>query len=205
MSFKTGRVRFAGSMALLVLLAAFASACDEDDPEIIVTVSPTPAVTSSVAATPAVTSTSPATSTATSTSTATVAPTATSTPAGPAGYAASCAAGYPWGQPVTGPFVCIQSPAGVATLGSSVALSGYAGGSFENNVVIEIRDQNDVRLGGQPVTYSAPEVGTPGSWQLTLPVPPGQPSGSPGRIVAFFSSARDGGIVALDSIEVRFP
>lgn len=204
----TRPIRYLGGLALLVLLAAFISACDEDDPEIIITVSPTPAAPSGTA-TPAATSTLVATSTVAASSTAaatrTPAATSTSAPGAPAGYTTSCAAGYPWGQTAAGPFVCIQSPTGGLTLGSTVELSGYAGGSFENSVVIEVRDENDVPLAQRPLTYSSPEVGTPGSWQVTLPVPPGQPSDSPGRIVAFFGSPRDGGIVALDSIEVRFP
>jgi hypothetical protein len=200
-------VRYLGSLALLVLLAGIISACDEDDPEIILTVSPTRAATGSATPTPAATNTARPSSTATATATprATNTPAATSAPAAPAGYTTSCAAGYPWGQTLSGPFVCIESPAGVSTLGSTVALSGYAGGSFENSVVIEIRDENDVPIAQQPLTYTAPEIGTPGSWQVTLPMPPGQPSGAAGRIVAFFGSPRDGGILALDSIEVRFP
>lgn len=193
---KPRHVRYLGSLALLVLLAGIISACDEDDPEIILTVSPTRAATGSASSTPAATTT--ATPRATNT------PAATSTPAAPAGYATSCAAGYPWAQTVSGPFVCIESPGG-STLGSTIALSGYAGGSFENSVVIEIRDENDVPIAQQPLTYTAPEIGTPGSWQVTLPMPPGQPSGAAGRIVAFFGSPRGGGILALDSIEVRFP
>jgi hypothetical protein len=106
---------------------------------------------------------------------------------------------------VSGPFVCIQSPNSGITLGNTVQVTGYAGGSFENNVVIAIRDENNVTLAQQAVAYLAPGAGMPGTWQFTSPVPPGQPANAPGRIVAYFESPRDGGVVVLDSIEMRFP
>lgn len=194
------RLTQAAVLALLaILFAAFATACDETEPEVVVTV--TPAVSGTVAAT----STSTAAATSTPSSTATAAATGTSAPGAPAGYSTSCAAGYPWGETVDGPFICIEAPPSGTTLGSSVELSGFAGGSFENNVVIEIRDENNVPLAQQALTYESPNIGTPGAWEVTLPVPPGQLADAPGRIVAFFESPRDGGVVALDSIEVRFP
>jgi hypothetical protein len=197
--------RGATLVLIVVLLAAVATSCDGGEPEIVVTLTPTPASTITVTATSTVTSTATTTSTATSTATTPATATGTSTPSAPAGYSTSCAAGYPWGQVVTGPFVCIQSPISGITLGSSVQLSGYAGGSFENNVVVALRDENNATLVNQPLTYTAPGVGMPGSWQVTLSVPSGPPSNSPGRIVVYFTSPRDGQVVALDSIEVRFP
>jgi hypothetical protein len=209
------KVRILGCLAGAVALAAVASGCDGDSKEIVITQSPTVAAT----ATAARTATAGATSTARATST--VAPTASSgraatvtpatasatptSPAAPAGYSTSCAAGYPWGVTVSGPFVCIDSPASGAQLASSVLLKGYAGGSFENNLVVEIQDGNGVPLGQTSLTYTSPDVGMPGSWQLTLPVPPGQPTGAPGRIVARFNSPRDGAVVASDSIDISFP
>jgi hypothetical protein len=106
---------------------------------------------------------------------------------------------------VTGPFVCIQFPNSGITPTASVPLSGYAGGSFENNVVVALRDENNATLLQQSLTYTAPDVGKPGVWQTTVPLPPGPASGSPGRIVVYFTSPRDGQVVALDSIELRFP
>jgi len=106
---------------------------------------------------------------------------------------------------VTGPFICIQFPNSGITPTTTVPLSGYAGGSFENNVVVALRDQNNATLLQQAVTYTAPDAGMPGGWQANIVLPPGQPSGSPGRIVAYFTSPRDGQVVALDSIELRFP
>ncbi len=189
-------------LVLLLVFAALLIACD-DEQEIVLTPPATPAMSVTASTTPTTAPT--ATSTAIATSTVIASPTPTSTSTAPAGYSTSCAAGYPWGQIVTGPFVCIQSPISGVTLGVSVSLSGYAGGSFENNVVIALRDENNATLLQQALTYTSPNPGMPGSWLLTLAVPPGQPSNSPGRIIAYFTSPRDGQVVALDSIEVRFP
>lgn len=191
--------------AALLAVALALAACGDDSADS----TPTATVTATVTAT----STVPATSTATATATATGTPIATSTPTptstptsgAPAGYSTSCAAGYPWGQTVTGPFVCIQFPNSGITPTGSVQLSGYAGGSFENNVVVALRDENNATLLQQSLTYTAPDVGKPGTWQTNVPLPPGPPSNSPGRIIVYFTSPRDGQVVALDSIELRFP
>ena len=106
---------------------------------------------------------------------------------------------------VTGPFVCIQTPISGVTVGTSLALTGYAGGSFENNIVIALRDENNLTLVSQSLTYTSPDVGKPGTWAVTIAVPPGQPSNSPGRVVAYFASPRDGLVVGFDSIEIRYP
>lgn len=193
-------------IALIIMLVA--TSCDGNGEEIVITSTPGTGGSATAAATasstPAGTSTA-GTGTATSTSTGSPATaTATSTPGAPDGYRSSCAAGYPWGEAVSGPFVCIETPDSGVALEDSVRVTGYAGGSFENNVIVEIRDANNVTLAQQPVTYEAPALGMPGAWETTMPVPPGQPFDAAGRLVARFDSPRDGGTVALDSIEVRF-
>lgn len=185
-------------IALLAIATLVLAACGGDDES---DATATATATSTIVATPSAT----ATPTGTPFATSTPSPTPTSTSGAPAGYSTSCAAGYPWGQTVTGPFVCIQFPNSGITPTGNVQLSGYAGGSFENNVVVALRDQNNATLLQQPLTYTAPDVGKPGTWQTTVPLPPGPPSGSPGRIVVYFTSPRDGQVVALDSIELRFP
>ncbi len=61
--------------------------------------------------------------------------------AAPPGYGQSCASTHPWGVQVNAPFACIDEPKpGFSTpRGSQLAVRGYAGGSFENNVVVELR------------------------------------------------------------------
>lgn len=197
------RSRPLAALALVLLaVATLLAACGGDErSESTVTATSTPSATATATGTPVATTSA----TATPTPTATPSATATSTATAPAGYTTSCAAGYPWGQVVTGPFVCIQFPNSGITPTSSVALSGYAGGSFENNVVVALRDENNATLLQQSLTYTSPDAGKPGSWQTNVPLPPGQPSNSPGRIIVYFTSPRDGQVIALDSIELRFP
>jgi hypothetical protein len=170
-------------MSCLVLAAALLNACAEEAE------APTAAIT--------------ATATISATS---ALPPATGTAAGgaPSGYATSCAAGYPWGRQVTRAFVCIEAPnsGSMVTRGQSVVVRGYAGGSFENNVVVELHDANGNVPVKEPITYTAPDVGMPGFWETRVPMPVGVPLG-PARIVAYFASPRDGGIVALASVELR--
>jgi hypothetical protein len=145
------------------------------------------------------------TATATISATSALPPPAGTAPGGtPSGYAASCAAGYPWGRQVTRAFVCIEAPQSGTTVtrGQSVMIRGYAGGSFENNVVVELHDANGNVPVKEPLTYTAPDVGMPGFWEIRVLVPVGMPLG-PARIVVYFASPRDGGIVALASVELR--
>jgi hypothetical protein len=190
-------------IALLLVAGPLLAACESKGQEIILT--PGPSSTAAPLSSPSPTATASVSPTSSPTPPPTSTPSPTSTPTGPAGYSTSCAAGYPWNLVVAGPFVCIQSPISGITIGTSQALSGYAGGSFENNLVIAVRDENNATLLSVPLTYTSPDAGKPGTWSVTLAVPPGQPSNSPGRVVVYFTSPRDGQVVSFDSIEVRFP
>jgi hypothetical protein len=128
----------------------------------------------------------------------------------PAGYDQSCAAAQPWGQQVRAPFVCIDAPATGTSVanGSPFTVRGYAGGSFENNVVVEwrvTRADGSTQAGPPPhiaLTYAAPDVGMPGAWQLNLGI---NETGLPVRVrfTAFFESPKDGARVAEASVEVE--
>ncbi len=152
-------------LAAPALAAALLVACDQGN-----TPAPTATPTASPAASasPVVTATSSPTASATPTGTPTPLPLAGPTP--PPGYAASCASTYPWGKQVTKLFVCIDEPkVGVVVgRGGTLVVRGHAGGSFENNVVVEVRA---VDAGGRlaatplflkPLTYSALDLGMPG-------------------------------------------
>jgi len=86
-----------------------------------------------------------------------------------------------------------------------VDVRGVAGGSFENNVVVELRALDDrtptVRVALVALTYSAPDAGMPGMWQTTLTVPSSAAAG-PVRVIAHFNSPRDGSIVAEASVDI---
>jgi len=133
-------------------------------------------------------------------------PTAPAGPTPPAGYAQSCAAAAPWGVQVSAPFVCIDAPAAGTTVppGSDLVVSGYAGGSFESHVLVEVggvlaQTASDM-VATVPLTYVAPDVGMPGFWSTTIRLPAdGLPSTL--RVTASFSSPRDGSVVASASVD----
>ncbi len=167
------------------------------------------------------TATAPSTRTATPVKTATATPSAVATlpplpsataPAGPtppAGYAQSCAADHPWAEQVDKPFVCIDAPAPGAVLpaGTPLEVRGFAGGSFESHVLVEVRAVNadgtvaDPALVSEPLTYIATDVGMPGWWSTTIDLPTGAPPRL--RVIASFTSPRDGSVVAQASVDIQ--
>ena len=130
-------------------------------------------------------------------------------PEAPEGYAASCAAAFPWGRRVARAFACIETPRQGTSIdvrpGDEIVVRGYAGGSFENNVVLEVvRIDPAGGLAGAlaqgPLTYEAPDVGMPGAWEWRFRIPLVEPGTV--RILAHFESPRDGARVAEASAEV---
>ncbi len=197
-------------LAVPLIATVLLIACDNEEPA--PTPTPSPTASASVIATAPLPPTASATATASRTATATQTPTAFPTgPAGPtppAGYANSCAAAHPWGRQVTVAFVCVEQPTRGASVnrGGPLTVRGYAGGSFENNVVVEVRlvNASGVLAGStlvqMPVTYVAPDSGMPGFWQAVLNISAGQPSNA--RVIAHFESPRDGARVAEASVDI---
>ena len=193
-----------------VLAAALLVACDRGDtPAPVSTPTAAASPAASPSASPVVTTTASPTASATASRTPTPFPTAPAGPTPPAGYAASCASAFPWGKQVTKAFVCIDEPkAGAsASRGGTLVVRGYAGGSFENNVVVEVRlvDASGRLAAGAiaqtPLTYVAPDAGLPGFWQAIFTLPAsGQPSNA--RVIAHFESPRDGERVAEASVDI---
>lgn len=115
---------------------------------------------------------------------------------------------FPWGKQVTKPFVCIDGPSAgaVVSRGGTLMVRGYAGGSFENNVVVEVRtvDASGALAAAplvlKPTTYIAPDIGMPGSWSVELAIPVGAPSNA--RVIAHFESPKDGERVAEASVAI---
>ena len=161
-------------LAVPLIATVLLIACDNEEPA--PTPTPSPTASASVIATaplpPTASATATTSPTATATQTPTAFPTAPAGPTPPAGYAASCASTFPWAKQVTRPFVCFEEPKAGATVnrGSVLTVRGYAGGSFENNVVVEVRlvNASGVLAGStlvqMPVTYVAPDSGMPGFW-----------------------------------------
>lgn len=192
----SARVRLASAVTLAVVLLLAAGCTSKEEPEVV----DTPTVRAS--STPRATSPTP---TSTATGTATVLPTAPpdGTPSvsePPAGYAQSCAREHPWGQQVSQPFVCLESAANRVEQPKFLDVTGYAGGSFENNVVIEVFEVTSANtlgnlLAREALVYRAPDAGMPGRVFATLVLPDDFPRGA-ARVVAFFDSPRDGARVA---------
>lgn len=191
-----------------VIATVLLVACDSEEPAPAPTPSPTASASVTASASPTASATATASRTATATQTPTAFPTGPAGPTPPAGYANSCAATHPWGRQVTVAFVCIEQPIRGASVarGAPLTVRGYAGGSFENNVVVEVRlvNASGVLAGStlvqMPVTYVAPDSGMPGFWQAVLNIPAGQPSNA--RVISHFESPRDGARVAEASVDI---
>lgn len=193
-----------------VLAAALLVACDGDEspaPDSTPTASPTATATASPP--PAVTATASPSASAAASGTPTPLPTAPAGPTPPAGYASSCASAYPWGKQVTKLFVCIDEPqaGAVVSRGGTLVIRGYAGGSFENNVVVEVRalDANGqmsaTPIFFKPLTYVSTDMGMPGFWQVIVPIA-GTVQPSNARVIAHFESPKDGARVAEASVDI---
>ncbi|RLT38137.1 MAG: hypothetical protein DWI58_15930 [Chloroflexi bacterium] len=195
-------------LALPVIATVLLVACDSEEPKPTPTPSPTASVIATAPLPPIASATATASPTATATQTPTAFPTGPAGPTPPAGYASSCAGTHPWGRQVTVAFVCIEQPTRGASVarGTTLTVRGYAGGSFENNVVVEVRLVNasgvlaGSTLAHMPVTYVAPDMGMPGFWQAVLTIPAGQPSNA--RVIAHFESPKDGARVAEASVDI---
>lgn len=164
------------------------------------TTSPTSSPTPSQSTTPSATASATRTPSATPSG-----PISTATP--PAGYAQSCAKDIPWGRQVTQPFVCLDAPSAGAKVarGGSVTVRGYVGGSFESNVIIEVRALVDrepgATLSKTAMTYNAPDLGMPGGFSRAVTIPAGAATG-PARVTAYFESPRDGSVVTKASADI---
>ncbi|MEZ4503732.1 MAG: Gmad2 immunoglobulin-like domain-containing protein [Dehalococcoidia bacterium] len=191
-------------LAASMMLVACGGEGDDD------TSTPTESATATATASETSTATGTATATETATESATSTETATATEAPPTGEAlgrqnggATCDALFPdgleVGQDVEDVFVCIDSPAPGASVGTSVTVSGYQAGSFEQNVVVEVRDASGDAIVRDATTANAPDIGLiVGAWTIDLDVSGGEPA----SIAAFSESARDGSIDFGGEIEV---
>ena len=106
---------------------------------------------------------------------------------------------------IDSPYVLQRTPQGALT---GVIVQGYAGGSFENNVVVAVVEvapdgSTGRTLAREALTYRAPGVGMPGAWSVSLQLPSsGPPPTGRLRVVAYFESPRDGSRAAEDSVDL---
>ncbi len=111
-----------------------------------------------------------------------------------------------FGQDNGGPFVTITDPLPYQTVGidDPITISGRGGRLFEGNLVVRALDDAGNVLTEDSTTINSPDAGTggEGDWQITLQVNTAE--GTRGTIVAFSTSAQNGGIVAYASIHVIY-
>ena len=82
---------------------------------------------------------------------------------------------------------------------SPVTVEGQSRPTFEQNLVVAIYGEDGARLAQQPTTLDSP-AGEPGNYSIEVSFEVG--SEQPGRISVYETSALDGGIVHLSSVEV---
>jgi hypothetical protein len=88
---------------------------------------------------------------------------------------------------------------GISSVTSPVHVSGQSDPAFEQSIVVEVTDQNGAVVGQVPTQIQA-DVGQRGpfSADVTFKINEDQP----GRISVYMTSARDGGVIHLSSVEV---
>jgi hypothetical protein len=98
-----------------------------------------------------------------------------------------------------GPFVEISEPGVV--LSGHVTVQGQAGGLFENQLTVELRDASGQTLAQVPVVIQAPDMGARGTFsaELAWASPAQQTSGT---LCAIYYSPKDGSIAVQACVEV---
>jgi len=95
--------------------------------------------------------------------------------------------------------IYIASPGLGSRLTSPLHVEGFAGPTFEQHLVIQITDANGAVLAIQPTIIQA-DAGSAGPFSADVAFT--TPTDQPGRISVFDTSARDGGLLHLASVEV---
>lgn len=98
--------------------------------------------------------------------------------------------------------ITIESPADGSEVFSSVQVKGsFAIAPFENTLAFRIYDVGGVELSAGAFTVTAPDLGAPGTFDTTINLG-GLLSGSVIRIEIQDISAKDGSLLAMDSVEL---
>jgi len=88
---------------------------------------------------------------------------------------------------------------GRSSVTSPVHVSGQSDPAFEQSIVVEVTDQNGAVVGQVPTQILA-DVGQRGPFSVDVPFT--IDADQPGRISVYMTSARDGGVTHLSSVEV---
>ena len=95
--------------------------------------------------------------------------------------------------------IAILQPGSNASISSPVHVAGEADPTFEQNLVIQITDQDGNVLVTQPTTIQV-EAGQRGPYEADVAF--AVAADQPGRVSVYSTSARDGGLIHLNSVEV---
>jgi hypothetical protein len=88
---------------------------------------------------------------------------------------------------------------GVSSVTSPVHVAGQSDPAFEQSIVVEVTDQNGAVVGQVPTQIQA-DVGQRGPFSAEVPFK--IDADQPGRLSVYMTSARDGGVTHLSSVEV---
>lgn len=95
--------------------------------------------------------------------------------------------------------IVILQPGPNSAVTSPVTVQGQSRPTFEQNLVIAVYGEDGFLLAQQPTTLDSP-IGEPGNYSIEVSFAVG--SEQPGRISVYETSAMDGGIIHLSSVEV---
>ena len=126
----------------------------------------------------------------------------TATPGQPEATATAPTGGLATATPYAGQVpeaILILAPGNTSSVTSPVHVSGEADPTFEQNLVVEITDASGAVLATQPATIQNGAAGR-GPFEATVPFTVSV--GTAGRISVYSTSARDGGLTHLASVEV---
>ncbi len=105
----------------------------------------------------------------------------------------------PDGKPRT---ITIEAPVNGTEVFTSVPIKGkVAIAPFENNLAYRIYDISGIELSAGPISVSAPNLGAPGTFEALIPLG-SILSGALIRIEVQDLSAKDGSLLAMDSVEL---
>jgi hypothetical protein len=95
--------------------------------------------------------------------------------------------------------IVLLQPGPLSAITSPVTVAGQSRPTFEQNLVVAVYDQEGNEIALQPTTIAA-DAGSPGPYSIAISF--SVASEQPGRVSVYETSALDGGIVHLASVEV---
>ncbi|NOZ71118.1 MAG: hypothetical protein GXP38_04270 [Chloroflexi bacterium] len=102
-----------------------------------------------------------------------------------------------------GPTGALYEPKPGETLVDQVRVSGEAEGIFENQIVVQVESATGEVWGSAPALINAPDVGQKGTFSVDVPFQ-NPLSATEGRVALYSEEARDGSLILLAWVNIRF-